>query len=246
MVVAWLVSCPNHSQRWSVNGRRLRCRLPDDGWLNERLSRAGVQRAARSDGVLSFAAVGLVRLRAGACYEGTLTNWSKECDVMYKYFLQPQDAFELVVESTFCLDDPQPIYHKIDSRGRVSKISSLDGAYHPCGLSDQIIGAKPGCLLRGGECTAADIARAWGVPQAEFSNIVGISLVAEICQLVMKGEWVSILQLARWPRSLTLIPDYPPAYIVDGRGKHSQHAAEGDTLDSEARCVDSIVDHQLA
>ena len=96
---AFLASYPHGFLRMEVNGDRLRCVLPKEPYLIEKLLAAGLPHVWPPDysGAGNLSLCALFALKPGDEYR-TLNRWSQDARTMWRYYHVPEDGFSATIQ----------------------------------------------------------------------------------------------------------------------------------------------------
>ena len=235
MTIIWLCGVEHHRQRMLHHGRRVRLRLPQVPWLEAHLQRNDVRcpwHVSDEVDIHPSYVVGLASIAAGVEYEGPLTAWPREAYLQHEYFLRPLDAFSVSAKKVFMLAVPIPIFDKIDTRGRVSRLQAFDGICFPCGLTQSLVEGKQGCELTASgssPCSVAEVLHRWNSSPRLLGSYAALMMVRPMAELFIRRALTEIVVLCRWPGSASLVPpsEFPRRSLLDLQG---QHEAVADTL----------------
>jgi hypothetical protein len=169
-MIVWLVSHRHGSQRLRVpsddgGSSRVRLQLPRLSWFEHRLTAAGVECTwgdDPSEAQAAYCISGLAVLRPTTVYEGCLTTFSVEEQLLRSYYKKPQDCVALRVVRSARLVDAFDCFHvrgaTLGKPGSVRQVVPMD----TFALLDAVGSAGPPCRPQGELRRVQEILHEWG------------------------------------------------------------------------------------
>jgi hypothetical protein len=205
----------------SLRSSDLNATLAEAPLLHIRLSQAGVPTLPATDAGLrghdafvsgranAFAIYGLLRVRRGTAWAGSLTPWQSAGHVQHKYLGCQPDAYSIVVEQAFPFQQPLAVYTRsmptwrnrdVELKIELRSQSMVFWPMAEASLLEQVA-AVPDTEVVAVRDMAAILL------DAKCSDrIQAIQVAMPIVDGIMKGHVQDIVLLARWAR---LWPDFP-------------------------------------
>ena len=250
----WLAGYEHGSRRRCVpNSRsrsRVRCLLPPEPWLQQRLEEHGLmaQLHIAKHGRANVVCKALVLVDQGICLS-TLAARRLEVELLWRYLGRPLDLFTLRVQRCWLLSDPAPVHTRRRVARKIGNHSSglSEVACVTVGGQGVIWNADDLCqtrVVQRGHATplcAQDALQDCGMPEDGFGNIPTLLVVQPVLSLVERGVWSDLVCLARW--GLQLWSRWPPHdWELEVRGRdwgpppgHKLGIAELSSLASDLR-----------
>ncbi len=216
---------------------RVEATLPRPEWLQRRLRLLHLPTGGETPEYCcsGLPLLGFAFVRQGTVWEGPLTEVSREFDLQRHCFADPSDAFSLRVEAVFRLREAVGLYlaypgggapgsgGRAPERARASaqcvQLPSMRNMAFvpvlPCSLDLGSMAGERMSLAGGarGHDTAANVLRCAGQTMHE---LVCLSVLAPVAELVIHGEWRDIVWLARWTFPRLLFENWPKLHAREG------------------------------
>ena len=151
----------------------------------------------------------LVNVAGQLCHKGALTPWDREGVLQRTYRHFPQDAFSVGVAAVAacCMASPREAIHRRTGTAWCvadAKPSANHGLFPYWLHVDEATGIPVRIVGSEATVTAGDAMRQWGLNMTDedIEGIPCVPLPLAICELIVRGEWTTILCLSRWEMSL--------------------------------------------
>jgi hypothetical protein len=188
--------------------------LVEAPYLHQRLSLAGVPTLPATDvgrchrSGNAFAIYGLLRVRRGTAWSGSLTQWQSAGHVQHKFLGCPSDAYSIVVEQAYPFQQPLAVYTQQVRRGNRYVELNIEMrcrsmVFWPtaeASLLRQVVAVPDTEVVAAPDMAAILRDANWR------ESIQAIQVAMPLVHGIMSGHVQDIVLLARWPR---LWPDFP-------------------------------------
>ena len=149
------------------------------------------------------AIVGMALVHRGQAYEGSLTSWDLQEEVLCRYLCKPNDSYSLHIAHSACA------------------LSNVDAVpLHLCCARPMHYELTPDCQLQAlnaqfetsdGQQSGMDIIRSWGVPSSLMQSFIAIDLPPSLIACIVDGSWQRLLLLGRTKCAREVLPAWPPS-----------------------------------
>lgn len=214
MPLLWLASY-GHGQLRSRTGQTDRpLRLPNPPWFHGRVIKRNLQH---------LLAVGRerVQFRALACvspctfHQGALSPFDAESLLQCEYYMWPRDVLSVTIQRLAAVDPP------VDSDQRAAPRSqhgcapvhvALDAMLYLPYWADTLAATSVSVRSGATATTAGEVLQSWGVQQS-LDEAPCLMLPRIMIELMLAGEWRTVVCLARWEKHSCELACHDPSVI---------------------------------
>ena len=214
-----------------------RLRLPEASWFKQRLACHGVEcswgaQRLHHDAATQTRLSGLVKLRPALPWQGPLTNWGSEADLLWNYSERPLNSYSADIMDVAFLVEPLEVF-ALTINETVFR-PSVGSTFMPSVTTDLLSGMFCSGPGGGGRRSVREIVESWGVEWgADVVNIPCISLPQPVADLMGRGAWHTLLLLARVPGWLHVDPLLPAGFLTQVRAPGFDEPEDGIALTTE-------------
>ena len=224
MEAAWVGAYQHGARRWRSGRDSLTCTLDTGGeaWLEDRIHRycTEFRKRPRRQPAMGLEVLGIIMLQRGSL-RAPLTPWDREARILWRYLQRPADAYTMFVDeyayfrnrvdahaSTNTPDENKATHFNLRV-GRKGLVYATDNRFHEEAMTTS--GRE--------ETDGAGFLTRFGVAPEDWSKVPVLLLPRPIAELVLQGQWSTLIFLGRWHQPWW--PAWPPKpWLAMTKGKH--------------------------